>query len=331
MISRLHRSCVSGRCRRMLFHLHHDRLRLRLADPDRKQPVAALLLQDHDVAVVEAVEPQPRDDYFDHVPSRPSAARTGGPLASGLRSTHPARRPGRRRHVPMSHDARYFCCSGVSVSTSEPIAASLSRAISRSTASGTRCTLARQRLRVLHEILRAERLVREAHVHDARRMSFGRREVDQPALAQHEHALPADDVLLDELPHLARRDDPRALRAPVRSISTLKCPELQTIAPSFIARKCSLPDHVHVAGERAEDVADRRRVRHRHHAEAVHRRLERLERIDLGDDDVGAGAARARCDAAAAPAVAGRRRTSSPRGAELVARMMPSIVDCPVP
>ena len=60
-----------------------------------------------------------------------------------------------------------------------------------------------------------------------------------------------------------------------------------------------------VAGERAEDVADRHGLGHRHHAVAVHLGLERLERIDLGDDDVGAEPARAHRDAAAAPAVAG--------------------------
>ena len=39
-----------------LVHLDHDRLGLRLADPDRQQPRAALLLQDHDVGVGRAVE-----------------------------------------------------------------------------------------------------------------------------------------------------------------------------------------------------------------------------------------------------------------------------------
>ena len=53
----------------------------------------------------------------------------------------------------MSHDARYRCCSAVSRSTSTPIAASLSRAISRSTASGTRWTVAR---REQHGVLKLE-------------------------------------------------------------------------------------------------------------------------------------------------------------------------------
>ena len=75
-----------------------------------------------------------------------------------------------------------------------------------------------------------------------------------------------------------------------------------------------------VAGDRDEDVAERRRLLHRHHAEAVERRLDRLRRIDLGHDDLGAEAARPHRDAAAAPAVAGdddvqaRRRAGSSRG-----------------
>ena len=54
-----------------------------------------------------------------------------------------------------------------------------------------------------------------------------------------------------------------------------------------------------------EDVADLRRPLHRQHLEAVHHGLERSQRIDLGDDHVGAHALRAHRDATAAPAVAG--------------------------
>lgn len=39
-------------------------------------------------------------------------------------------------YVPISHEARYFLCSGVNVSILAPIAASLRLAISRSIASG---------------------------------------------------------------------------------------------------------------------------------------------------------------------------------------------------
>ena len=64
-------------------------------------------------------------------------------------------------------------------------------------------------------------------------------------------------------------------------------------------------DHGLVAGGGAEDVADLGGLLHRHHLEAVHRRLERAHRIDLGDDHVRAHAACARRDAAPDPAVAG--------------------------
>ena len=63
--------------------------------------------------------------------------------------------------------------------------------------------------------------------------------------------------------------------------------------------------HVHVTGHRDEDVSLARRVVHRHHAEAIHRRLERLHRVDLCDDDVGAVALRPGRQPAANPAVAG--------------------------
>ena len=52
-------------------------------------------------------------------------------------------------------------------------------------------------------------------------------------------------------------------------------------------------DHVDVAGRGDEDVAERRGLRHRHHAEPVHRRLQRADRVDLGDDHLRAHAARA--------------------------------------
>ena len=59
-----------------------------------------------------------------------------------------------------------------------------------------------------------------------------------------------------------------------------------------------------VAGRGAEDVADGCGLHHWHDAEAVHHRLQRLQRIDLGHDDVGTQPLGAHRDAAAAPAVA---------------------------
>ena len=66
-----------------------------------------------------------------------------------------------------------------------------------------------------------------------------------------------------------------------------------------------LRQHVLVAGDGAEHVADLGGFGHRHHAEAVHHGFERLRRIDFGDDDFGASAARAARKPASAPAVSG--------------------------
>ena len=47
-------------------HLHHDGLGLGLADPDGKEPLTVLLLENDDVRLRRAIEPQSRDDDFDH-------------------------------------------------------------------------------------------------------------------------------------------------------------------------------------------------------------------------------------------------------------------------
>jgi hypothetical protein len=65
-----------------------------------------------------------------------------------------------------------------------------------------------------------------------------------------------------------------------------------------------LVDHVEVACHGAEDVADLGGFGHRHDLEAVHDRFERLHRVDLGDDDLSAHAARAGGETTSAPAVA---------------------------
>ena len=56
-------------------------------------------------------------------------------------------------------------------------------------------------------------------------------------------------------------------------ISTLKWPELQTMAPSFIDGEVFAADDVDVAGDGHEEVADWRRLFHRHDSEAVHHAL----------------------------------------------------------
>ena len=89
------------------------------------------------------------------------------------------------------------------------------------------------------------------------------------------------------------------------SISTLKCPVLARIAPSLrrsmwlSAITCLSP----VAVTKMSPTSRGRR--HRHHLEAVHHGLERLHRVDLGDDHVRAEALGPHRDPAPAPAVAG--------------------------
>src|SRR5262249_33853442 len=63
-------------------------------------------------------------------------------------------------------------------------------------------------------------------------------------------------------------------------------------------------EHVLVAGNGAENVAEFGGVHHGHYAEAVHGGFERLGRINFGDDHFSAGAACARSQTASAPAVA---------------------------
>ena len=75
------------------------------------------------------------------------------------------------------------------------------------------------------------------------------------------------------------------------SISLSKWPMLPTIALSFMRAMCSavmmskLPVAVTKMSARLDDVLERR------HLVALHRRLQRADRVDLGDDDAAALAA----------------------------------------
>ena len=100
------------------------------------------------------------------------------------------------------------------------------------------------------------------------------------------------------------RTSTAAARSASRSISTSKCPALARIAPSFMRSKCSRRRTRARAGDGDEDVAARRRLQRGHDLEALHPRLQRAHGIDLADDDLRAGAARALGQAAAGPAVA---------------------------
>jgi len=90
-------------------------------------------------------------------------------------------------------------------------------------------------------------------------------------------------------------------------------------------------DDVHVARDRHEDVADAAAASFiGYHPVAVHRGLEGADRVDLGHDDLGA-MPRAR-EATPRPHQPYPQTTMTwPAISMPVARMMPSMVDWPVP
>src|SRR5688572_32093591 len=69
-------------------HVPHDRFGLGLADPDGEETRSSALLQHDDVGVRRAVQPEPRDDHFDHAsiyPIRVSWFDAGGGVVSRAR------------------------------------------------------------------------------------------------------------------------------------------------------------------------------------------------------------------------------------------------------
>jgi hypothetical protein len=77
------------------------------------------------------------------------------------------------------------------------------------------------------------------------------------------------------------------------------------MAWSFICQHVVVGDHVVVAGGGDEDVGLVGRLVHGHHAVAFHRRLQRADRVDLGDPHRGRQAAQRLRAALAHVAVAG--------------------------
>src|ERR1700732_2119991 len=93
--------------------LHGDGTGFCRTDPDGQHPGAFLLPQNHNWSVGGPVQTEMCHRDFDH---------------------------GLTAQVPASQLARYSTCSAVSVSIAMPMLCSLSRAISWSTAGGSRCT-----------------------------------------------------------------------------------------------------------------------------------------------------------------------------------------------
>src|SRR6266480_3268119 len=189
--------------------LHRDGARLGGPDPNGKDPFPLLLLENDDGRVGRAIEPQVGDPNLDDV----------------------------RAQVPISHDARYFCCSGVSVSMATPIAASFNRAISASRSRGMRCTsLPRSRAWRTTCSAASAWFANDMSMTLAGCPSAAARLMSRPS-ASTNRRLPS------------RRHSSTSSRTgvgpwatrfrPSRSISTLKWPEFARMAPSFMARMCS--------------------------------------------------------------------------------------------
>ena len=116
-------------------------------------------------------------------------------------------------------------------------------------------------------------------------MALGGGEVDEPAVGDEVEAPSVGErELLDELARAPRLDRHLPQRRDLDlDVEVARVGEERAVLhPLHVVAR----DHVLVAGRRAEQVADLGRPLERQHLEAVHRRLERLQRIDLGDDHV---------------------------------------------
>ena len=142
-------------------------------------------------------------------------------------------------------------------------------------------------------------------------MSLGSRKVDKAPFGEHVDAAAVGSSNSSTNSRTSRVRRARSLIDGI-STSTLKWPVLARMAPSRMRFDVLAGDDALVAGRRDEDLARLGRARHRHDLETVHDCLERLQRIDLGDDHVRAHALGPRGDSAAAPAVPGDDQ-STPR------------------
>src|SRR5262249_52806378 len=132
---------------------------------------------------------------------------------------------------------------------------------------------------------------------------FGSGQVHQPAGADHVEPLAAVQLVLVDL---AADVGGLLLGEPVEGDQVQLDVEVAAVAdhrPVLHRLEVLGPDDVLVAGHRDEDVPDLRGVGHRHYGKAVHGGLERLDRVDFGDDDVGPEPAGPLRNALAAPAV----------------------------
>src|ERR1700738_5345714 len=155
---------------------------------------------------------------------------------------------------------------------------------------------------VLDQILGRERLIGKAHIHDAGRMAFGGREINEPAFPKDDNPMAvAEFVFLDKrsklfnrCSHLAQGDQVKLeieMTAVADDRSVLHRREMISV------------DYVTISGYGNEDVANRRGRSDWHHSKSVHHCFDSLDRIDLCTDPVRAHAPGAQTPALPAPTV----------------------------
>src|SRR2546425_6034990 len=193
--------------------LHRDRAGLRRSDPDRQDALSVVLLQNHDRRVCRAIQPEVSYPNLQH----------GSPRAA--------------HQVPISQEARYFRCAAVRVSIATPIACSLRRAISWSRSAGMRWTS-------FDSCFALSTTYSAASAWFANDMSMTLAGWPSAAARLIRRPSPSTKSFLPSSWNSSTNS--RAATGPLatffnpsRSISTLKCPEFATTAPSFIARMCS--------------------------------------------------------------------------------------------
>ncbi len=136
-------------------------------------------------------------------------------------------------------------------------------------------------------------------------MSLGGSQVHQAPLGEQEQATAiGQDVLVGLVTHPARARDRQVGQG--RDVNLdVEVPRIREDRPVLHGLEMLAAQDVTVTGDGDEHISDGGGLDHRQDAEAVHGRVQRLGRIDLGDDHVRAHALGARGHTAAAVPVAG--------------------------
>src|SRR5258705_477503 len=157
---------------------------------------------------------------------------------------------------------------------------------------------------VLRNVLGAERLVSEAHIHDAGWVTFGGGQVNKSSVGQQINSTPVGQLeLFDEIsrdPSLDREIGEGGNIDLVVKVARVR--ENGAIAHNF---ELGSIDNVEIARCRDVNVRQLRGFRAWHHSKPVHQCFECADWIDLGDDDVRSKAVSTGRDSAPAPSVTG--------------------------